>query len=661
MVSLVWLVPLLPLLGVIVNGLFGRTLIREKAHLVAVSAAGLSCLVALLVFLDALRGATLDWDLYTWMAAGEFRVSVGFLVDPLSAVMMLMVTFVGFVIHVYSIGYMHGDPGYPRFFTYMNLFMFAMLMLVLANNYLVMFLGWEGVGLCSYLLIGYWYEKHSASTAGNKAFIVNRVGDFGFLLGLFLLWTAFGTFQYREIFARAPDVLPAGGALVTILTLLLFVGAVGKSAQLPLYVWLPDAMEGPTPVSALIHAATMVTAGVYMVARSGALFNLAPLSAEVVAVVGALTAVFAATIACVQTDIKRVVAYSTISQLGYMFLGAGVGAYASSIFHLTTHAFFKALLFLGCGAVIHALHHEQDMWRMGGLRKVMPITAATFLIAALANAGIFPLAGFWSKDEILFAAWSRGHTVLWALGAAGAFLTAFYMFRLYFVTFAGPSRVDPHQAGHLHEAPPVMTRPLLVLAVFAVGIGAAVGFPPEQGLFHRFLAPALAAAHGGPAHGGVTLEVGMALVSLAIAGAGILLAYKLYVVSPELPERLATRFRPLHTLLLRKYYLDEAYNAIFVNGFLRLSRLMWRGDDRVVDGAVNGTAMATVGASVFSAWRLDLGIVDGLVNWIADALQGGSNRVKRVQTGLVQNYIMAMALGIFAIVSLYLFLGGQLF
>ncbi len=660
MVSLVWLVPVLPLLGVLINGLFGRTLIREKAHLVAVAAAGLSCLVALLVFLDVvLRGARLDWDVYTWMAAGDFRVSVGFLVDPLSAVMMLTVTFVGFVIHVYSIGYMHDDPGYPRFFTYMNLFMFAMLMLVLANNYLVLFLGWEGVGLCSYLLIGYWYEKHSATTAGNKAFIVNRIGDFGFLLGLFLLWTTFGTLHYREIFARAPEVVPMGGW--TILTLLLFVGAVGKSAQLPLYVWLPDAMEGPTPVSALIHAATMVTAGVYMVVRSGALYALAPSSALVVATVGAVTAVFAATIACAQNDIKRVVAYSTISQLGYMFLGAGVGAYASGIFHLVTHAFFKALLFLGCGAVIHALHHEQDMWRMGGLRKAMPITAATFLIAALANAGIFPLAGFWSKDEILFAAYSKGHTLLWALGAAGAFLTAFYMFRLYFVTFAGPSRVDPHQVRHLHEAPPVMTRPLLVLAVFAVGIGAAVGFPPEQGLFHRFLAPALAAAHGDPAHADATLEVGLALVLLAIAGAGILLAYKLYVASPELPERLATRFRPLHTLLFRKYYVDEAYNALFVNGFLGLSRLAWRADDRVVDGAVNGTAMATVGASVFSAWRLDLGIVDGLVNWIADLLQGGSDRVKRVQTGLVQNYIMAMALGIFAIVSLYLFLGGQLF
>ncbi|MEK7853460.1 MAG: NADH-quinone oxidoreductase subunit L, partial [candidate division NC10 bacterium] len=400
MVSLVWLVPVLPLLGVLINGLFGRTLIREKAHLVAVAAAGLSCLVALLVFLDVvLRGATLDWDVYTWMAAGDFEVSVGFLVDPLSAVMMLTVTFVGFIIHVYSIGYMHDDPGYPRFFTYMNLFMFAMLMLVLANNYLVLFLGWEGVGLCSYLLIGYWYEKHSATTAGNKAFIVNRIGDFGFLLGLFLLWTTFGTLHYREIFARAPEVVPMGGW--TILTLLLFVGAVGKSAQLPLYVWLPDAMEGPTPVSALIHAATMVTAGVYMVARSGALYALAPSSALVVATVGAVTAVFAATIACAQTDIKRVLAYSTISQLGYMFLGVGVGAYASGIFHLVTHAFFKALLFLGCGAVIHALHHEQDMWKMGGLRKVMPITAATFLIAALANAGIFPLAGFWSKDEIL--------------------------------------------------------------------------------------------------------------------------------------------------------------------------------------------------------------------------------------------------------------------
>ncbi len=655
MVSLVWLVPALPLLGVIVNGVFGRTRIREKAHLVAVPAAGLSCLVALLVFVDVLRGTTLDWDLYTWMAAGDFKVSVGFLVDPLSAVMMLTVTFVGFIIHVYSIGYMHDDPGYPRFFTYLNLFMFAMLMLVLANNYLVLFLGWEGVGLCSYLLIGYWYEKHSASTAGNKAFIVNRVGDLGFLLGLFLLWTTFGTFHFQPIFARAPQLLPAGGALVTVLTLLLFVGAVGKSAQIPLYVWLPDAMEGPTPVSALIHAATMVTAGVYMVARSGALYNLAPVSAEVVALVGAVTAVFAATIACAQNDIKRVVAYSTISQLGYMFLGAGVGAYASAIFHLFTHAFFKALLFLGCGAVIHALHDEQDMWRMGGLRKVMPVTAATFLVGALANAGIPPFAGFWSKDEILFAAWNGGHPVLWALGAAGAFLTAFYMFRLYFVTFTGPSRVDPHQAGHLHEAPALMTRPLIILAVFAFGIGAAVGFPPDQGLFHRFLAPAVAGAHGEAAHPSVMLEVGMALVSFAIAGAGILLAYTLYVASPELPERLATRFRALHALLVRKYYVDEVYNAIFVNGFLGLSRFMWRADDRVVDGAVNGMATATVGASLFSAWRLDLGIVDGLVNWIADALQGGSNRVKRVQTGLVQNYIMAMALGIFAIVSLYMF------
>jgi NADH-quinone oxidoreductase subunit L len=656
MVSLVWLVPVLPLLGVIVNGLFGRTVIRERAHLVAVPAAGLSCLVALLVFVDVvLRGATLDWDLYTWMAAGDFRVSVGFLVDPLSAVMMLTVTFVGFVIHVYAVGYMHDDPGYPRFFTYMNLFMFAMLMLVLANNYLVLFLGWEGVGLCSYLLIGYWYEKHSASTAGNKAFIVNRIGDFGFLLGLFLLWTVFGTFHFQTIFAKAPALLPAGGTVATVLTLLLFVGAVGKSAQLPLYVWLPDAMEGPTPVSALIHAATMVTAGVYMVARSGALYALAPFSAEVVATVGALTAVFAATIACAQNDIKRVVAYSTISQLGYMFLGAGLGAYTSGIFHLVTHAFFKALLFLGCGAVIHALHHEQDMWKMGGLRKVMPITATTFLIAALANAGIFPFAGFWSKDEILFAAYSGGHTVLWALGAAGAFLTAFYMFRLYFVTFAGPSRLDPHLAGHVHEAPPVMTRPLLTLAVFAVGIGAVLGFPPEHGLFHRFLAPAVAAAHAEPAQAGLSLEVGLALVSLAIAGAGILLAYQLYVVSPALPERLARSLRPLHTLLARKYYVDELYNAVFVNGLLGLSRLAWRGDDRIVDGAVNRAASATVGASAFSAWRLDLAIVDGLVNWIADALQEGSDRVKRVQTGLVQNYIMAMALGIFAIVSLYLF------
>ncbi|HWU38261.1 MAG TPA: NADH-quinone oxidoreductase subunit L, partial [Candidatus Acidoferrum sp.] len=407
-----------------------------------------------------------------------------------SSVMMLVVTFVGFLIHVYSVGYMHGDPGYARFFTYLNLFMTSMLILVLANNYLLMFMGWEGVGLCSYLLIGFWYQKKSASDAGKKAFVVNRIGDAGFLLGLFLIWKTFGTLHYADIFPVVPDMLEVLHRqtlldldLITWITLLLFIGATGKSAQLPLYVWLPDAMEGPTPVSALIHAATMVTAGVYMVARSHVLFSAAPFTLDVVATVGALTAVFAASIALVQTDIKRVVAYSTISQLGYMFLGAGVGAYATAIFHLATHAFFKALLFLGCGSVIHSLQGEQDVRKMGGLRRQMPVTASTFLLGALANAGIFPLAGFWSKDQILHAAIASGRPILWALGAIGAFGTAFYMFRLYFLTFEGESRVEHHVSHHVHESPRVITVPLIILAICTVGAGA-FGYSTEFSAYY---------------------------------------------------------------------------------------------------------------------------------------------------------------------------------
>ena len=460
MLPLVWLVPTLPLLGVVVNGIFGRWT-RAHAHILGVGTTGLSFLIAFGIFLQAAGGATLNWDVYAWIPVGEFQATVGFLVDPLSAVMMLVVTFVGLLIHIYSIGYMHGDPGYARFFTYMNLFMTSMLILVLANNYLLMFLGWEGVGLCSYLLIGFWYQKKSAADAGKKAFVVNRIGDAGFLLGLFLIWRTFGSVAYAEIFPRAEAIREVlerdsvfGLSLVTWMTILLFIGATGKSAQLPLYVWLPDAMEGPTPVSALIHAATMVTAGVYMVARSNALFSLAPISMNLVATVGALTAVFAASIALVQNDIKRVVAYSTISQLGYMFLGCGVGAYASGVFHLATHAFFKALLFLGCGSVIHGLSGEQDIRKMGGLRRDMPITAVTFLLAALANAGIAPLAGFWSKDQILHAAIASGHTWLWALGAAGAFGTAFYMFRLYFVVFEGSVPGGPPRGPPRPRIPP---------------------------------------------------------------------------------------------------------------------------------------------------------------------------------------------------------------
>ncbi len=654
MAQYIWLVPAFPLIGVIINGLFGRSHLRERAHLVAVPAAGLSCLVAIIISVQAFGGLSLDLNLYPWVVAGDFQVPLGFLVDPLSTVMMLTVTFVGFLIHIYSIGYMHGDPGYPRFFVYMNLFMFSMLMLVLANNYLLMFLGWEGVGLCSYLLIGFWYEKKTATDAGNKAFIVNRVGDAGFLLGLFLIWTTFGTLGYAEVFARAEGELVVGSTLATAITLALFVGAVGKSAQLPLYVWLPDAMAGPTPVSALIHAATMVTAGVYMVARSNPLYQLAPQTLALVAGVGAITAVFAATIACVQNDIKRVIAYSTISQLGYMFLGAGVGAYASGIFHLYTHAFFKALLFLGAGAVIHALHEEHDIQRMGGLGPHMKVTAYTFLAGALANAGIFPLAGFWSKDEILFAAFSGGYYVAWGLGLAGAFLTAFYMFRLYFLTFTGSFRGDPHHVPHIHEAPAVMAIPLVVLAVGAVVAGLAVGYPPEHGLFHQFLAPVF--AHGGEVHAAAAaLEVPLALLSLCVAGAGIGVAYLLYVnVSwRNIPEIWAARFRGLYQVVYNKYYVDEFYWAIFGDGFRVLCRGFSQVDDKVVDGAVNGAATVTIGVSTGSDWN-DIKIVDGAVNKIADVIQDSSAISRRLQTGVIQNYILAMALGIFLIVSVYI-------
>ena len=658
MLKLVWLVPVLPLIGVAVNGIGGKWT-RDRAHILGVGTTGLSFLIALGIFLQAAGGTTLNWDVYVWIPVGEFQATVGFLVDPLSAVMMLVVTFVGFLIHVYSVGYMHGDPGYARFFTYLNLFMTSMLVLVLANNYLLMFLGWEGVGLCSYLLIGFWYQKKSAADAGKKAFVVNRIGDAGFLLGLFLIWRTFGSLAYADIFPQATvirEVLERdsvfGFSLVTWMTLLLFVGATGKSAQLPLYVWLPDAMEGPTPVSALIHAATMVTAGVYMVARSSALFDLAPFSMGTVAVVGAVTAVFAASIALVQNDIKRVVAYSTISQLGYMFLGCGVGAYASGVFHLATHAFFKALLFLGCGSVIHGLSGEQDARKMGGLRKGMPITAITFLLAALANAGIFPLAGFWSKDQILHAAIASGHIWLWALGAAGAFGTAFYMFRLYFLIFEGPSRVDHHVAHHVHESPKVMVVPLAILGFFTVVAGL-FGYSVEHSPYYTFVAPVFHAAEEAAGHHGPS-EVTMAVVSVAIAVAGILLAYLMYLHRPGLADRLAARWRGLYTLLLNKYWVDELYNAVFVDFGKWLCGKLWTVDAKGVDGAVNGTSALTVFMSRVSA-TFDFRGVDGLVNAIADLIQGGSNTFRRIQTGVLQNYLLAMAMGIFVIVSLYYF------
>jgi NADH-quinone oxidoreductase subunit L len=558
-----------------------------------------------------------------WIGVGSFQADWGLLLDPLSAVMILVVSGVGFLIHVYAVGYMHDDADFPRFFTYLNLFTFSMLMLVLANNYLLLYVFWEAVGLCSYLLIGFWFERPSAAEAGKKAFIVNRVGDFGFGLGVMLLWTTLGTLQYAQVFEAAPARLAVGGGLVTAITLLLFLGATGKSAQIPLYVWLPDAMEGPTPVSALIHAATMVTAGVYMVARSAPLFNLAPFSMTVVAWIGGLTAVFAASIALVQTDIKRVIAYSTISQLGYMFLGCGVGAYAAAIFHLMTHAFFKALLFLGAGSVIHGLSGEQDLRKMGGLRRHMPVTAWTFLIAALANAGIIPLAGFWSKDEILYGAFAGGHVGVWVLGAGGAFLTGFYMLRCYYLAFEGPSRAVDH-GQHAHESPPAMTVPLAILAFFAVVVGF-VGFPPEHGVYHQFVGPVFAAAGGAAVHEAPIGEAPMAFLSLVIAGAGVFAAIRFYALRPELPDQWAARYPTAYRFLVHKYYVDELYDALFVQPIRRLAVLCWR--------------------------RFDEPVVDGSINGIGALVRAGSVVLRYLQTGYVMSYVLSFVVGVVVILG----------
>ena len=622
-----WLIPIWPLLGFLLNGFFGRRLGKPVVAKIGCGSVGLSLLASVKVVWELLErpqdARRIEQLIAPWIGVGNFRADWGLLLDPLSAVMILVVSGVGFLIHVYAVGYMHDDRDFPRFFTYLNLFTFSMLMLVLANNYLLLYVFWEAVGLCSYLLIGFWFERPAAAEAGKKAFIVNRVGDFGFGLGVMLLWTTLGTLQYADAFAAAPARLAAGGGLVTAITLLLFLGATGKSAQIPLYVWLPDAMEGPTPVSALIHAATMVTAGVYVVARSAPLFNLAPVSMATVAWIGGLTAVFAASIALVQTDIKRVIAYSTISQLGYMFLGCGVGAYAAAIFHLMTHAFFKALLFLGAGSVIHGLAGEQDLRKMGGLRRRMPVTAWTFLIAALANAGIVPLAGFWSKDEILYGAFAGGHLGVWVLGVGGAFLTGFYMLRCYWLAFEGPSRATDH-GHHAHESPPVMTVPLAILAFFAVVAGF-VGFPPEHGVYHGFVEPVFAAAGGMAVHEALIGAAPMAVLSLIIAGAGVFTAIRFYALRPDLPDRWAARYPNAYRWLSHKYYVDELYDALFVEPIRRLAVWCWRGFDEPV--------------------------VDGFVNGVGTLVRTGSSVLRYLQTGYVMSYVLSFVVGVVAIVG----------
>ncbi len=593
-----WLIPLFPGASAFILAVFGKWLPRKYVSWQACLSVLASFILSLVSFFGLVKVSAgslpVIKTLFSWVAAGSFNADLSFQLDPLSSVMTLVVTGVGFLIHVYSVGYMAHDKGYKRYFTYLNLFTFAMLILVTGANLVLMFVGWEGVGLCSYLLIGFWFEKHSAANAGKKAFIVNRIGDAAFILGIFFIFLVVGSGDFRAINGAIE-----GGAftqgMATLVALLLFAGATGKSAQIPLYVWLPDAMEGPTPVSALIHAATMVTAGVYMVARMNLLFSLSGAAGQVVGLVGGLTAIFAATMALTQNDIKRVLAYSTISQIGYMFIGCGVGAYSAGIFHLYTHAFFKSLLFLAAGSVMHALSGELDMRKMGGLRKHLPLTYPTFLVGAIAIAGVPFLSGFFSKDAILTHAFAQGQYFLWALGLMGAVLTAFYMFRLVFLTFFGEERLDSHARQHLHESPRVMTVPLVILAFFSVVagyMGLPVVFGEKANLFHRFLEPVIPPAH--EAHLSVGAEWLLILVSVAVALCGIYIAYIFYLKSPRTPHRVVARFPAVYRLLSNKYYVDEIYNAAFVKPMVNGSQAVYDNFDlRVIDGTINGTAAAT--------------------------------------------------------------------
>lgn len=591
---------------------------------------------------------------------GTFSADWGFLLDPLSSVMILVVTGIGFLIHVYSTGYMAHDTGYYRFFGYLNLFVFFMLMLVLANNYALLFVGWEGVGLCSYLLIGFYFHKKSAGDAGKKAFIVNRIGDAGFILGMLLLLSAVGTVRFVDVNQALRGgqlhAEAAGFGVLSAIALLFFIGATGKSAQFPLYVWLPDAMEGPTPVSALIHAATMVTAGVYMVARSNALFELTPQTSTIVGSVGAFTAILAATIALVQNDIKRVLAYSTVSQLGYMFLALGVGAYWVAVFHLFTHAFFKALLFLGSGSVIHALSGEQDMRRMGDLKNKIPVTHWTMFVGSVAIAGIPGLAGFFSKDEILWQTFSSpaGSSVLYAVGLITAGLTAFYMWRLMNMTFYGKSRVAPEVAEHIHESPASMTFPLIVLAVGSVLAGWLgvpkiwTAFGEHFRLFEAWLAPVFISAHIEAAHEGQhdpSIEWILMGVSVAIALIGISIARYFYHHKPEIPDSLEKGLRPLHGILLNKWYVDEVYDFLFVNGLAKGGgRLFGAFDRNIVDGGVNGAGSITRFSSRWSIWW-DTWVIDGAVRLGSFLVKVASYPVRILQTGQVQVYALFVAVG----------------
>lgn len=646
MENLYLLVPMAPLVGAIIAGLFGRRVGLIWSHRATIILVALSLVSSIIIFVDVLQGNTYNGSVYTWLTSGETIFEIGFLIDTLSATMMVVVTSVSLMVHIYTIGYMHGDPGYQRFFSYISLFTFSMLMLVMSNNFLQLFFGWEAVGLVSYLLIGFWYTRPTAIYANLKAFLVNRVGDFGFLLGIGLVLMYFGTLDYELVFAhaehmasRSVEIWPGQSwMLMTVICLLLFVGAMGKSAQFPLHVWLPDSMEGPTPISALIHAATMVTAGIFMVARMSPLFEYSEAALSTVLVIGGITTLFMALVAVVQNDIKRVVAFSTLSQLGYMTVALGASAYSAAIFHLMTHAFFKALLFLGAGSVIIAMHHEQDMRKMGGLRRYMPITFATMFIAALASAGVPGFSGFFSKDAIIEAVhFSQlpGSGFAYFCVLATVFITALYTFRLMFMTFYGEPRMDKHTREHLHESPWVVTVPLVVLAVPTVASGWLIGTL----LFGDYFAGVIEIQEQ---HDVVALMkehytgiVGMMIHSLMtlpfwLAMAGIFTAWFLYQYKVELPGKIRKIAGPVYTLLDRKYYIDEFYSWLFAGGLRSLSNVLWKyGDIKVIDGLmVNGSAKA--------------------VAWF-------STVVRRFQSGYIYHYAFSMIVGVFVLMSLWLF------
>jgi len=642
------LIPLLPLLGFVINASLGRRLSKAASGAVACGAMLVSFLVSLAAVWQLLalepEARAISNRAYTWITSGDFSIPVTLRLDPLAAVMILVVTGIGSLIHIYSTAYMHEetDPEYARYFSYLNLFAAFMLVLVLGANFLVMFVGWEGVGLCSYLLIGFWFEKKSAADAGKKAFIVNRIGDYGFLLGMLLIFARFGTLDFQEV-ARAIAPLSPERAFGTIstITLLLFIGATGKSAQIPLYIWLPDAMEGPTPVSALIHAATMVTAGVYMIGRNAVLFSHAPATLAIIAIIGVATALMAATIGLVQNDIKRVLAYSTVSQLGYMFLAMGVGAYAAGIFHLYTHAFFKALLFLGSGAVIHALAGEQDLRRMGGLKNELPITFWTFLIGAIAISGVPGFAGFFSKDEILAKTFTSGHTLLWTIGLLTSLLTAIYMFRLVFLAFYGQRAPEPvrpahpeeeepaahahEHHGHLHDAPPAMAIVLIVLAIGSV----LAGYVSLGGRFEKFLDPSFGVQAAEHSSTESSPELALMLVSVVVAFAGIGVATYFFLRHRRAADAVADRFSGVHRVLANKYYVDEVYDAAIVQP-IRL-------------------------ASEDALWKtIDVRVIDGAVNGAGETVGGMSELLRRLQTGSVRSYAASLFVGVVLILGYYL-------